>query len=124
LGVIMLLALWLLLWPRIQDQATGAQLSARILVVIACVAPLGLVMGMPFPLGLRAVAAWGRQQVALAWAVNGVLSVAGSVLAVTLATQLGFSAVLLAGGMAYGLAAASAVLTPATDTLAPETQPI
>jgi len=112
LAVIVLLALWLLLWPRIQDQALGAGLPVRILVMMAGLIPLGLAMGMPFPLGLRAMAAWGQRQVALAWAVNAVLSVAGSVLAVTLATRLGFSNVLLAGGAAYALAAAAAVLTP------------
>lgn len=114
LAVIVILALWLLLWPPIQDQALGAELPSRILIVMAILTPLGLAMGMPFPLGLRAVAAWGRRQVALAWAVNGVLSVAGSVLAVTLATQFGFSAVLLAGGLAYVLAAAAAALTRPT----------
>jgi hypothetical protein len=114
LVVIVILALWLLLWPRIQDQALGAGVPTRILVVMASLAPLGLAMGMPFPLGLRAAAAWGQRQVALAWAVNGVLSVAGSVLAVTLATQFGFSIVLFAGGAAYAVAAAAAALTPAS----------
>jgi hypothetical protein len=114
LVVIVILALWLLLWPRIQDQVLGAGVPTRILVVVASLAPLGLAMGMPFPLGLRAAAAWGQRQVALAWAVNGVLSVAGSVLAVTLATQFGFSILLFAGGAAYALAAAAAALTPAS----------
>jgi hypothetical protein len=119
-AVIILLAMWLLLWPRIQDQALGAQPLVRILIVMATLAPLGFVMGMPFPLGLRAVAARGRRQVALAWAVNGVLSVAGSLLAVTLATQFGFSKVLLAGGVAYVMVAAAAALTPSTRVPAPE----
>jgi hypothetical protein len=47
---------------------------------------------------------------ALAWAVNGLLSVAGSLLAVTLAIQFGFSTVLLAGSVACGLAAVAAAL--------------
>jgi hypothetical protein len=46
----------------------------------------------------------------LAWAVNGVLSVIGSILAVALAIRFGFSAVLLAGGVAYGLSAVAAYL--------------
>ncbi len=110
LAVIVVLALWLLFWPLLQDQFVGAALSRRGLVVILTLLPLGLVLGMPFPQGLRAVAAWGQQQVALAWAVNGVMSVAGSVLAVTLAILSGFSTVLMAGGVAYGVAALAVLL--------------
>jgi len=118
LALFVMLALWLLLWPAMRNQFMGEQLWLRILIVIASLMPVGLVMGMPFPLGLRVVANWQRQQVALAWAVNGVMSVVGSVLAITLAIQFGYSTVLLAGGIAYGLAAVAALLTlPVTDNL-------
>lgn len=110
LVVIGMLALWLLLWPDLQAPFKGTEPGMRLLIVIASLVPLGLVMGMPFPLGLRTVAGWGRQQVALAWAVNGVMSVVGSVLAVALAIQFGFSIVLLAGGLAYGLSAVAAAM--------------
>lgn len=111
LALMAALALWLLLWPPLEGQFTGARLPLRVLLVSASLSPLALVMGMPFPLGLRAAAGWGRRQVALAWAVNGVMSVVGSVLAVALAIQVGFTAVLLAGGAAYALAAATALAT-------------
>lgn len=111
LAVLVVLALWLLLWPGVQDLFVSARPLLRILVVSASLLPLGLVMGMPFPLGLRAVGAADERQVALAWAVNGVMSVVGSVLAVTLAILFGFSTVLLVGGVAYGLSAVAAGLT-------------
>jgi len=38
-----------------------------------------------------------------AWAINGFLSVAGSILAIMLAMSVGFSAVLLTGAMIYAL---------------------
>jgi hypothetical protein len=110
LVVIVVLAVWLLVWPGLQEYLWGVESVFRILFVIVSLTPLGLVMGMPFPLGLRAVASWEGQQVALAWAVNGVLSVIGSILAVALAIRFGFSAVLLAGGVAYGLSAVAAYL--------------
>ena len=110
LVVIVVLAVWLLVWPGLQEYLWGVESVFRILFVIVSLTPLGLVMGMPFPLGLRAVASWAGQQVALAWAVNGVLSVIGSILAVALAIRFGFSAVLLAGGVAYGLSAVAAYL--------------
>jgi hypothetical protein len=66
---------------------------------------------MPFPLGLQAVGHAGERHVALAWAVNGVMSVAGSAGAVTLAILAGFSRVLLLGLVAYALAALLAHLS-------------
>lgn len=106
LTVLLFLSLWLLLWPMVQDQFAAARPLFRILVVVAALLPLGMVMGMPFPLGLQAAANWGQGQVPLAWAVNGVMSVVGSIFAVTLAILLGYTAVLLAGGFAYGMVAA------------------
>jgi hypothetical protein len=110
LAILVVLALWLLLWPRVQALLLGAELPLRALIVVATLLPLGMAMGIPFPLGLRTVAGWGRQQVALAWTVNGVMSVAGSVLAVTLAILSGYATVLLAGGLAYGVAALAVLL--------------
>lgn len=117
LGVIVFLALWLLLWPRVEEMFLGARLFLRVLVVIAGLIPLGFMMGIPFPLGLRVVAGWGGagwagRQVALDWTVNGVMSVAGSILAVTLAVHLGDSNVVLAGGVSYGLVAVVALVVP------------
>ena len=109
LAVILLLAVWLLLWPWLRGQFAGAELAVRVLIVVLTLLPLSLAMGMPFPLGLRAVAAKNQRQVALAWAVNGVMSVAGSVLAVAVAILWGFTAVLLIGGLAYGVVAGTAV---------------
>jgi hypothetical protein len=109
-AVILFIALWLLVWPLLQNQFMGARPFFRIGVVIAALLPLGLAMGMPFPLGLRAAAGWGRGQVPLAWSVNGVMSVVGSISAVTLALLLGYTSVLLAGGAAYALAGIVVIL--------------
>lgn len=110
LVVIVIVVLWLLLWPSVQDRFLGAAPVVRILIVATALVPLGLVMGMPFPLGLQAVAGRGQRQVPLAWAVNGIMSVAGSVLAVTLAILFGYTFVLIAGGAAYGVTAVAALL--------------
>lgn len=79
-------------------------------VATAGVLPLALLMGIPFPLGLWFAGRFdhGDRHVALAWAVNGVMTVAGSAAAVTLAMLAGFSWVLLAGAGMYGVAAAVA----------------
>ena len=87
--------------------------------MVICLLPLALFLGMPFPLGLRSVGHGGERHVALAWAVNGVMTVVGSAGAVTLAIVAGFGRVLLAGVVAYALAAVCAhfVLREPTTTL-------
>ena len=74
-------------------------------IAASLLAPLGLLMGMPFPLGLALARESGAMPwIPWFWAVNGSASVLSSVLAVVLATTLGFSAALGAGLAAYGLA--------------------
>lgn len=112
LAVAGLAVAWTVLWPFLSQRFLAAERTLRVAVVIASVAPLAFFMGMPFPLGLRHVGRVGRRSVALAWAVNGVTTVAGSVLAITLAIVAGFSRVLVAGVLAYAIAAA-VLLVPA-----------
>ena len=78
-------------------------------------------MGMPFPTGLRALAAvasgkssagqeYADNAVEWAWAMNAAASVLGSVLAMVIAIQFGLTVTLACGGAAYLLAL---VLMPA-----------
>jgi hypothetical protein len=104
-GVVLLLLAWIPAWPLLSQHFQAFPPLLRVLVVVIALLPLALLMGMPFPLGLRTVGQAGDQHVALAWAVNGIMTVVGSVGAVTLAIVAGFSRVLLAGALAYALAA-------------------
>jgi hypothetical protein len=81
--------------------------------------PLGFLMGMPFPAGLREIAgqfgAFSRESAAThdstiewAWAMNAASSVLGSVLAIVLALNFGLNATL---GFAAGTYFAACVLT-------------
>jgi hypothetical protein len=67
--------------------------------------PAGLLMGRPFPLGLRYVEAIGAGQLMpWLWAANGTLSVVGSVSATILAIQVGFNGAFVVGVAAYAIA--------------------
>lgn len=92
--------------PWLHDALLGTETAVRILVVAAAVAPLGLLMGMPFPTALRWAGAEAGRLVPWAWAVNGGASVFGSALAVLVSMTWGFTATLLAGALAYGAALA------------------
>ena len=88
--------------PVMVDAALGLHLGYRILLTILVLAPLGLLMGIPFPSGIRVLAAGGGEGlVPWAWGVNGALSVTASVGAILIAMWVGFNVVLLLGLVCY-----------------------
>jgi hypothetical protein len=89
------------LWPYFLQQTLGLALETRIVLAVASLLPIGLSMGMPYPLGLRAVAHANPDGMPWVWAVNAAASVLGSVLAFALAMVVGFQIVLLAGAFCY-----------------------
>jgi hypothetical protein len=64
-------------------------------------APLGLLMGTPFPQGLGVARQHAPGLLPWIWAVNGCASVVSAVLAPMVAISLGFRAVMLIGAGAY-----------------------
>jgi hypothetical protein len=101
----------------------GMGFGYRLLVSGVLLIPLGFVMGMPFPTGLRALAAVPAPDspsvqdnaVEWAWAMNAAASVLGSVLAMVIAIQFGLTVTLACGAVAYLLAL---LLMPALRTKA------
>ncbi|HSB51622.1 MAG TPA: hypothetical protein VLD40_03090, partial [Dissulfurispiraceae bacterium] len=63
--------------------------------------PLGLLMGIPFPLGLRVLGERSETLIPWAWAINGCFSVLAPLLAVMLAMIVGFKGVLWLGALCY-----------------------
>jgi hypothetical protein len=87
--------------PAVQDAFLGSPLFVRSLVTIAVLAPLGLVMGMFFPLGIRRAASIHEDLVPWAWGINGCASVTGGVLTVVMAMSFGFTSVWLLSLLIY-----------------------
>jgi hypothetical protein len=92
--------------PCLNQASLGWPAGWRTMVAVASLAPLGFLMGMPFPLGLAWLERSSSPLVPWAWAVNGCASVLASVLAAILALSVGFTAVLLIGAGCYAAAAA------------------
>ncbi len=101
--------------PNWLSTLVGLGFGYRLIVSGLLLIPLGFVMGMPFPTGLRALAAIRSAEFAeepgdresvieWAWAMNAAASVLGSVLAMVLAIQFGLTVTLAGGAMAYLLA--------------------
>jgi hypothetical protein len=87
------------------DALLGASLAVRLLATGLSLAPLGLLLGIPFPLGLSRLERQAPELVPWAWAVNGSASVVASVAVALGALAAGFTAVLVAAVVAYAAAA-------------------
>ncbi|MGH7525784.1 MAG: SAM-dependent methyltransferase, partial [Gemmatimonadales bacterium] len=73
------------------------------LALVVCLPP-AMLMGMPFPLGLRALVAGDQSRLAWAWAANGFASVVAAPLAALIALELGSRALLAVAAGAYAVA--------------------
>lgn len=98
------------IFPRLVSISLGWHLSMRVLTILFCIAPLAILMGMPFPAGLMYLEQTGSEIIPWVWAVNGSVSVIASVLAAILALSYGFSTVLWMGACFYTGAAILYVL--------------
>lgn len=103
-SIAILAIVWSLVWHIIAQELLAAGLIARGLAVIFLTLPLAMCMGMPFPQALDFIGRSDRRQVAVAWSVNGLMTVGGSVVAVLLSITTGFAAVLWLGCAAYVVA--------------------
>jgi hypothetical protein len=98
---------YVLILPPVLTALVGLPFVFKILISAAVLVPLGFVMGMPFPTGLRWLAQTSEEQgsaVEWAWAMNAASSVLGSVLAIVIAIHFGLSVTLTYGAAAYLLA--------------------
>jgi hypothetical protein len=73
-------------------------------VSIAILAPIGLLMGMPLPTGMRLLKVHRPEYIPWMWAVNGAFSVLGAVLAVILGIVYGSSSAMTLGILTYVIA--------------------
>ncbi len=96
--------MWVVIWQMFSPQLLGADQITRIGFTVLSLLPLTLLMGIPFPTGLRALRGADERAVAVAWAVNGGASVIGSIVAIIVSVLVGFNGVLAVGLGAYMLA--------------------
>lgn len=84
--------------------------SVRVLLTIVILAPTGLILGMPMPIGLTRFSALYPSSIPYAWGVNGIASVLASVLGVTIALNFGYVVASLVAAACYGIALTHAVM--------------
>ena len=119
LGVLILLLLGVpLVLPALFARTLSLPLTLRLVITVIGLAPVGFLMGIPFPAGIR----WwtstpdrpvpqarrekkaGDFNIPWIWAANGASSVIASILAALLALSFGFNWVLRLGALGYAAA--------------------
>jgi spermidine synthase len=114
------ICLYVMILPGLLSALIGLPFAAKLAVSAGLLVPLGFVMGMPFPNGLRALGSrdapglatseYGEPSntresaVEWAWAMNAAASVLGSVVAMVVAIRWGLNVTLACGGVAYLMA--------------------
>jgi hypothetical protein len=79
----------------------GLPLPLKMALTVVLIAPLGFLMGMPFPTGLQRLEEWHSPSVRWAWSLNAAASVLGSVGALMCSIYLGLIQTLIIGGLLY-----------------------
>ncbi len=95
--------------PPLVPMLLPLSLTARLLIAVLLLTPLGLAMGMPFPQGLRISGRGSLPAPPFYWGLNGIMSVIGSVGTVVLALLYGFKVAMLVGAACYVVAALASV---------------
>ncbi len=90
-----------LLLPRFFQLLLGQGFALRLLASVLSLAPLGFLMGIPFPGGITLLDRLAPDLIPWAWGINGCLSVLASILSTMLAISFGFSWVLVGASLAY-----------------------
>ncbi len=89
----------------VTDLGPALPVPVKMLVTVILIAPLGFMMGIPFPTGLATLESWEKSAVRWGWSMNAASSVLGSALAIFFAIYLGLYQSLVLGGLLYLLAA-------------------
>ena len=79
----------------------GYAFAPRVVISVLALAPLGFLMGMPFPTGIHLLQNFAPNLIPWAWGVNGAFSVLSSIFAALVALSFGFSWSIVAGGLCY-----------------------
>ncbi len=101
IGLAVIIPIYILALPPILENLSGLSILVKAIITVIVLGPLGLLMGMPFPLGIKLVSEQRAWMIPWLWGINGSLSVVASVLSVVVAIYNGFSFALALGALCY-----------------------
>jgi hypothetical protein len=95
---------YVLFLPPIIYSSIAESIEVKAAVSIAILAPIGFLMGMPLPTGMRLLKVHRPDYIPWMWAINGAFSVLGAVLAIALGIMYGSSLAMILGILIYLIA--------------------
>jgi hypothetical protein len=95
---------YVLFLPPIIYSTIAESIEVKAAVSIAILAPIGFLMGMPLPTGMRLLKVHRPDYIPWMWAINGAFSVLGAVLAIALGIMYGSSLAMILGILIYLIA--------------------
>jgi hypothetical protein len=95
---------YILFLPPIIYSTIAESIEVKAAVSIAILAPIGFLMGMPLPTGMRLLKVHRPDYIPWMWAINGAFSVLGAVLAIALGIMYGSSLAMILGILIYLIA--------------------
>jgi hypothetical protein len=109
------------LLERVLPQYDGATLVVRASLCVACMAPVGVLLGFAFPTGMRLISLVDRRPTPWFWGINGAAGVLASIFAVACSIAFGIAVTLYLAGVCYLLLvpAALALRWPSPSAAAP-----
>ncbi|HET6766341.1 MAG TPA: hypothetical protein VFH08_03045, partial [Chitinophagaceae bacterium] len=111
--IFLILLLYTIFLSPVLGLVAGHPDLLKIFIALPIVAFPAILMGMPFPLGLRALATTGEKNVPWAWGINSCVSVISAALAALLAVETGFSFVIFLAAVFYAVSMLSMYLVRA-----------
>lgn len=100
-ALLALLVLYRFALPPVLDLLLPFPLWLRVVATVLLLLPAGFLMGMPFPTALRNLEGAASRMIPAYWSVNGVTSILGSVLTMSIAKFTGYGTALLIGAGCY-----------------------
>ena len=102
--VVALSLLYAFFLPAILRPMIGIPIAMKIVVSVLLLAPIGMALGMAYPLGITILRRVSEGLVPWAWGLNGALSVVASVFAIFISSRVGFTATMITGSITYFVA--------------------
>ncbi|UCD56133.1 MAG: hypothetical protein JSV16_09825, partial [Candidatus Hydrogenedentota bacterium] len=106
-GLAILLISFIFISPQLVASCIRFPLPVRIALAVCVLAPISLLLGVPFAYGIRLLNRWNPSIIPWAWAVNGCCTVIGAILTAILSMNFGFNAVLISAIVIYLVAFAA-----------------
>ncbi len=92
----------LLVLDQTMQLSSEANLITKIIIMTITLLPMGLLLGLPFPTGIRKInESHNETIIPLMWGSNGIFSVLGSILAMGISMKFGFNVTILSAAFLY-----------------------